>query len=253
MLRSTKELMGYRLNAVDGRIGRSKDILFDDRQWTARYLVADTGNWLSERKVIISTGQLGEPDWNDRSIPVKLTVKQIEDAPSLDADAPVSRRYERLWLKQFHQPLYWPPIGPTGVPAAADMATMNAVERKAAKAMAEEAEETTNLRSIAEVSGYHIRAKDGEIGHVDEFIVDDETWSLRYVVVDTRRWIPGGKVLLSSEWLRRVSWPEHAVGVGLSRARIEESPKYNPAEPVNREYETRLYDYCGRPHYWLEQ
>jgi hypothetical protein len=130
---------------------------------------------------------------------------------------------------------------------------MDQMSRKEVKAMVDEEDESTNLRSMEEVSGYAIRATDGDIGHVEEFIVDDATWSLRYLVVDTRRMIPGGKVLLSHEWLRSVSWPEREVVVGLPRALIKESPKYNPSEPVNREYEARLYDFYGRPHYWLDQ
>jgi hypothetical protein len=130
---------------------------------------------------------------------------------------------------------------------------MNKETRKEIKNTTDAGEESTNLRSMEEVSGYHIRATDGDIGHVEEFIIDDTTWGLRYLVVDTRRLIPGGKVLLSHEWLRSVSWPEREVVVGLPSALIKEGPKYNPSEPVNREYEARLYDFYGRPHYWLDQ
>jgi hypothetical protein len=252
MLRSTKELMGYHMLATDGQIGKVKDMLFDDRLWMVRYLVVDTGSWLSGRKVIVSLAQIGEPEWERRVIPVGLTMNQVEDSPPLDADAPVSRKYERLWLERFRQPAYPMPIGPMGTPIVADTGVMDAADRKEAKAMAEEKDESTPLRSIDEVSGYDIRATDGEMGHVEEFIADEE-WMLRYLVVDTRKWLPGRKFLVSHEWLRSVSWPKQEVVVGLSRRLIEESPKYNPSEPVNREYEERLYDFYGRPHYWQKR
>ena len=211
MFRSSKELMGYRLLATDGLIGRCKDMLFDDLQWTVRYIVVDTGNWLAGRKVIVSAAQLKEPDWNEKAIPVSLTVKQIEDAPPLESNAPISRRYERLWLERFGQPQYWVPLGPVGTPIVANVAAMHKETRKELKTTADAGKESTNLRSMEEVSDYHIRATDGDIDHVEEFIIDDTTWSLRYLVVDTRRLIPGGKVLLSHEWLRSVSWPEREV------------------------------------------
>lgn len=253
MLRSTKELMGYHMLATDGPFGKVKDMLFDDRLWTVRYLVVDTGRWLPGRKVIVSPAQFGEPVWKDRAIPVGLTMKEIEDAPPLEADAPVSRKYERLWLKRFRQPTLPTPMGPMGTSVVADTGVMDTADREEAKTMAEEEDESTHLRSLDEVCGYDIRATDGEMGHVEEFILDDERWRLQYLVVDTRKWLPGRKFLISQEWLRSVKWPEQEVVVGLPRQLIEESPKYNPSEPVNRAYEARLYDFYGRPHYWLER
>lgn len=108
----------------------------------------------------------------------------------------------------------------------------------------------SRLRSTREVEGYHIEASDGAIGHVQEFIVDDEEWIIRYVVIDTRNWLPGKKVLIAPEWIENIDWPSGKVQVARDRKTIKDSPEFDPARTVNREYETRLYDYYGRPKYW---
>ena len=98
--------------------------------------------------------------------------------------------------------------------------------------------------------GYYIKTTDGEVGHVDDLIVDDETWGFRYMVVDTRNWLPGRKVLISVEWIESVSWLENEVQVDVASEAIKNSPEFDPSQPVNREYEMVLYDYYGRPKYW---
>ena len=98
--------------------------------------------------------------------------------------------------------------------------------------------------------GYHIQATDGEIGHVEDFTVDDRDWSLRFLIVDTRNWLPGRKVSLSPAWAESINWADQQVAVRVSRAVVKGSPEYNPAAPVNRRYEEQLYDYYGRPRYW---
>jgi hypothetical protein len=104
-----------------------------------------------------------------------------------------------------------------------------------------------HLQSARDVMGYRIAATDGEIGHVDDFIVDDETWALRYMVVDTRNWLPGRKVLVATEWIREVRWTDASAVVDLTREAVRSSPEFDPAAPINREVEVQLYDYYGRP------
>lgn len=249
MLRSAKDLAGYVLKATDGEIGRCKDFLFDDEQWTVRYMVADTGKWLPGRKVLISPISLGDPDWPSGIFPVTLTKKQIEEAPDLKEDAPVSRQYESKWFSYYHYPYYW---GSGGVWGIGSMPTAPSAEKEKEPAQAIEEEESgdSHLRSVQEVAGYHIQATDGEIGHVEDFVLDDETWMLRYVVVDTRNWLPGKKVIVPPSWVESVDWTSEKVSVDFTREKVKNSPEYDPAAPVNREYEERLYDFYGRPKYW---
>lgn len=254
MLRSIKELYNYTLEAEDGLIGRCKDFLFDDQSWTIRCMVADTSKWLIGRKVLISPISLGEPDWGSRLFPVRLTKKQIEEAPDLDEHAPVSRQHEIKWSRYYGWPYYWEGTGLWGAasyPSALFIQKQMAAAEQAEKAESEEKDE--HLRSIREVTGYHIHAKDGSIGHVDDFILDDETWSIRYMIVDTRNWIPGRKILASPGWIEAVNWAEKEVQVGLTKEAIQNGPEYNPSEPINREYEVRLYDFYGRPKYWEDE
>jgi sporulation protein YlmC with PRC-barrel domain len=251
MLRSAKELVGYVLNAEDGEIGRCKDFLMDEDQWTVRYMVADTGKWLPGRKVLVSPISLGSPDWASRLFPVGLTKEQVERSPDLDEDAPVSRRFESKWFSYHGYPYYWEYEGvwAGGMNPGALIAETQARET----ALKEEESDESHLRSMHELLGYHIAAKDGEIGHVDDFVIDDDTWMVRYMVVDTRNWIPGKKVLVAPSWVDSVDWGEREARVDLTRAEVENSPEFNPSDPVNREYEVRLYDFYGRPKYWQRE
>jgi uncharacterized protein YrrD len=247
MLRSLKELYGYALQATDGEIGTVEEFYFDDEKWAVRYLVANAGSWLTGRLVLISPLALGEPDWGSQRLPVKLTREQIRNSPDIDTAKPISRQHEIDYYQYYGWPYYWAGAETWGVsplPLAAPPPPPPA-EKASGQAPGD-----VHLRSSREVEGYHIQARDGEIGHVEDFIVDDETWRLRYLVVDTRNWWPGKKVLVAPEWIARISWEEALVHVDLTREAIKAGPEFDPGQPINREYEARLYDYYGRPVYW---
>lgn len=248
MLRSTKELKGYKLAAADGSIGKVKDFLFDEAQWTIRWMVADTGNWLPKRKVLISPITLGEPDWKSRLFPVRLTKSEIESSPDLGFDEPVSREYETRWFDHYGYPYYWSDLNTWGE-AMAPGALFDRQD-KAARIENPPEYDANTLRSSEEVMGYHLHANDGEVGHVEDFIMDSKPWTMRYLVVDTHNWLPGRKVLIIPDWITSIQWEHRAVAVDLTREGVKGSPEYNPNEPINREYEARLFDYYGRPVYW---
>lgn len=248
MLRSLEELEGYTLLATDGELGRIKDFLFDDRGWTVRYLVADTGKWLPGRKVLIYPVFVDEPDTDSKRLPVGLTRKTIEESPALATRAPVSRQKERELLAYYRLQPYW--IGPhlwgphpTPVIPAPDREARAETEAPPAEEASRE-----HLRSTHEVCGYHVAASDREIGHVQDFIADTATWTIRWIVIDTRNWLPGRKVLVSPAWADSVQWSERQLRVDLTAEQVENSPEFDPATPINidPEYENRLYDYYGR-------
>jgi uncharacterized protein YrrD len=262
MLRSIKELIGYKLAtargcegmmgfelfATDGVIGTVSDFLFDEARWTVRWIVADTGGWLTGRKVLVSPISLGDPDWQSKVLPVRMTKAEIESAPGLGSDEPVTREYESRYFAHYGWPNYW--TGGEAWGAAPSPVSLLSRKEKAEK-LDEAPEAGPNvLRSAQEVLGYRIQAIDAEIGHVEDFVVDDESWTLRYMAIDTRNWLPGRKVVISPDWIESVEWTDRKVSVGLTREAVKGSPAYNPHEPVNREYEARLYDYYGRPAYW---
>lgn len=248
MLSKIKTIKGFKLDGFDGEIGKVREFYFDDRHWTIRYLVADTGNWLTGRQVLISPHALVAVNKNEQHIEINLTKQQIEDSPSLNSDQPVSRQFEEAYYEYYEWPMYWGgPYMWGGYPY---------IERDREKwkrpTQGEKAWDP-HLRSTHEVNGYHIQAADGEIGHVEDFIIDDETWAIRYLVIDTRNWWPGKKVLVSPQWIERVSWSESKVFINLSRESISQSPEYTEESLLTRDYETRLHRHYDRQGYWVDE
>jgi hypothetical protein len=253
MLRLISEVRGFTLHATDGDIGHVEQFYFDDATWTVRYLVVDTGSWLPGRQVLISPIALGEPDWSGHKLPVNLTRKQVAESPDIDTDKPVSRQHEIDYFRYYGWPYYWIGSGVWGpgmYPGFLAAPPVPPVPVEAPEAGGQPQTGDPHLRATGEVAGYRIQATDGEIGHAEDLMVDIHTWVIRYVVVDTRNWWPGRKVLLPASWIASVSWAEETMKVDLSRQTIKDAPAWDPAEPISREYETRLYGYYGRPSYW---
>jgi uncharacterized protein YrrD len=248
MLSKADTLKGYKLKSIDGEIGKVKEFYFDDRYWAIRYLVAGTGNWLTDRQVLISPYALVAVNKEEQHIAINLTKKQIEDSPSLNSDKPVSRQFEEAYYGHFGYPMYW--WGPSMwgyYPYIVRDREKWKEPTKGKKAW------DPHLRSTHAVSGHHIQAADGEIGHVDDFIIDDEVWAIRYLVIDTRNWWPGKKILISPQWIERVSWDEAKVFVNLSRETIKQSPEYQAGSLLTRDYETGLHRHYNRQGYWVDE
>ena len=249
LLRSMKELLNYAFQATDGRIGAVDDFLFDDRDWVVRYLVANTSGWLRGRLVLISPASLETPNWQLHLVPVNLSRSQIENSPSILSDAPVSKQKEQELAEHYRWPMYWAVNGLGGFGAAPVIVPFP----ESGNGHSQGQEANPHLRTVREVRGYRLHAEDGDIGHVDDFIVDDSDWRMRYLVVDTRNWLPGRKVLLALDWVENVDWDDARVTVRLTKEQVKNSPEYDPSTPVNREYEEVLHDYYGRPRYWEPQ
>ena len=248
MLNKAKTLKGYKLDSLDGEIGKVKEFYFDDQHWAIRYLVADTGGWLTGRQVLISPYALIAVRKEDQDITIDLTKKQIEGSPSLNSDKPVSRQFEEGYYGYYGWPGYW--NGPYMWGAYPYI--VRDPEKWKAPTPSEKGWDP-HLRSTQDVSGYHIQATDGEIGHVEDFIIDDETWAIRYLIVDTKNWWPGKKVLVSPQWIESVSWDESKVFVHLSQEAIKRSPEYTEDTLPTRDYEAGLYRHYGRQGYWTDE
>lgn len=254
MIRSEKSLKGYRLAALDGHIGKVHDFLVGDATWGVRYMVADTGVWIPRRKVLIAPRFLGHPDGVERVFPVELTREQIEKSPDIETDLPVSMQHKREMLGYG----WLATVPPEGLAVAAGYAPQRPLNEPVGVQPEPEprphgerdAPRAERLRSANEMRGYRVDANDGSLGHIDDFILDDEAWVVRYVVVDTRNWLPGRKVILSPGWIDWIRWEGQEAQFDLSRRQIETAPAYDPHQPVNRDYERRLYDFYGRPVYW---
>jgi uncharacterized protein YrrD len=276
MLRSIHEMQGYTIQATDGEIGKVVEFLFDDEHWVVRYMVVDTGGWLSGRRVLISPIAIQAARWDQQTIDVDLARQQVEQNPGIETDKPVSRQREIEYAGYYGYAPYWGSVGVWGAgmypaamyPVTAPMApvaatpvtappatpsdgTPGGVQTTGVTATPVTAPSTTparqegdpHLRSTREVIGYAIQASDDEIGHVDDFMVDDETWELRYIVVDTSNWLAGKKVLVTPRQISQVSWAESRVYVALSRDTIEGAPPFDPYTPTDRKDEVRLQQY----------
>jgi uncharacterized protein YrrD len=247
MLRRAKELSDYKLGARDGDIGKVKEFYFDDQNWTVRYLVADTGGWLTGRRVLISPYALDPADKNAKVIPVDLTRTQIEKSPPLATDRPVSRQYEGDYYSYYGWPGYW---GGTYLWGLSAYPTRGRGGWSEASRRAKD--EDPHLRSTEDVTGRDIEAQDGGIGHVEDFVIDDETWAIRYLIVDTQNWWPGKKVLISTRWIERISWEEAKVFINLTREAIKRGPEYTDQTLITRDHETNLHRHYNREGYWAD-
>lgn len=238
--------------AEDGRIGKVHEFYFDDRTWTVRYIVADTGNWLVSRLVLISPEAFKKADWEEGAFSVDLTTEEVENSPPIEKDRPFYLEKEYQLRKYYDWSLYWgegSKIGDGCYGGAAGAAEKQKSASEGGETAVKEGG-MTHLRSTRKLWTYDIMATDEPIGKVDDFIVDDVTWTIRYMIVDTGRWIPGKKVIISPVWIDEIDWFDHMVWVHMPKETIRNAPAFEPSKPVNRKFEVRLYDYYGRPRYW---
>jgi hypothetical protein len=254
MLTNVTFLKGLVIQATDGELGTVDQFYFDDETWAIRYLTVETGGWFDGREVLISPFFVVRADWQAKRLDVALTKKQVEKSPDINTHQPVSRQQEAAYLGYYGYPFYWggPYLwGPAYYPGFLALPEATSTEAMADKIRGESTD--SHLRSTGAVTGYHVEATDGEIGHVSGFVIDDEAWAIRYVEVETRNWLPGKKVLVSPAWIERVSWADSKIYAGLSREAIKNAPEYLLSRPLTREYENRLHDHYGRPPYWLQE
>ena len=266
MLRNTKDLENYAISATDGPIGHVKDFYFDDDAWVIRYFMVDAGSWLSSRKVLISPISVHRPDWLERTLPVSITKEQVRNSPDIDTDKPVSRQNEEQYMGYYGYPNYWGGGGVWGdgvypyamVPGYSgyglervDRAEREREEEDYLRAeRARHRNDDPHLRSCKAVTGYRIHATDGEIGHVAGYLVDDETWAILYLIVDTSNWWVGHKVLIAPAWITGVHWSDQTVSINLSRESVKGAPGYDPDAMWSRELDRSLYRHYGRTGYW---
>jgi len=265
MLRNTDDLRGYAIAATDGHIGHVKDFYFDDHAWVIRYLVVDTASWLPGRKVLISPISVGNPNWADRTLPANITREQVKGSPDIDTRKPVTRQHENELLGWYGYPLYWGGTGLWGyglypnavLPGYAGFGSGAAPRSQTDHAYAEvqaakHRDQDPHLRSCEAVTGYHMQASDGEIGHVKAFLVEEGTWAIRYLVVDTSNWWFGHEVLISPRWIQGVSWAERKVSVDMTRQAVKDAPAYDPRAPLDRQGEIEIHRHYGRTGYWSD-
>jgi hypothetical protein len=254
MLTNASNLKGLVIQAKDDELGTVKQFYFDDETWAVRYLVVDTGGWLSGREVLISPISIVHIDWPGKRVHVSLTKKQVQESPGIDTHMPISRRHEAEYMGYYGYPYYWggPFLWGTAF-YPAPMPVQPPLSAEALLARTQGQSQDSHLRSSQAVPGYRVEAHDGEIGHLEGFLVEDSSWAIRYLEIATRNWWPGKKVLLSPAWIERFSWAESKIFVGLNREAIQTCPEYLESMHIDRDYENRVYLHYGRPPYWMKE
>ncbi|EDQ03259.1 hypothetical protein DSM14862_04156 (plasmid) [Sulfitobacter indolifex] len=248
------DIVGYKLRAKDGTVGSITDLLFDDRHFALRWMVVDTGKWLPGRKVLLPPSALGSPDPSVREYPVDLNLDEIEAAPGLETDEPVSHQLEADIYGHYGWSPYWD--SGYGYALVGGMQPVGAVvPEKTIRTDKPEATEKSqhgdpHLRSISEVTGYYVEATDGSIGHIENFVIDETEWIIRYLMIDTKNWWPGKMVLISPHWLREIDWSDRKIFVDVTRYRVKAAPGFDPSMTLDREYEERMYTHYGYQPYW---
>jgi hypothetical protein len=245
-------LKGFAIEASDGKIGTVSDFLFDDKTWRIRWMVVDTGFWLTGRKTLVHPSAMGQPDYRRQEISVRLTKEQVKDSPDILSDAPVSRQMETNLCGYYG----WDPLWGGGNYLGGYSSGMGGAFEpppyrldsdllEADRPDSSLCDGDAHLRSVTAVVGYHIQAADGPIGHVENFLVDGNTWGIRYLIIDTKNWWPGQHVLMSPYAVRGISWADRDVTLDVTRDKVKGSPAWDPAGMINRDYEERLHGYYG--------
>ena len=231
MPRSIKQLYGDKLGASDGDIGRVKDFYFDDQNWAVRYMVADTGTWLTSRQVLLSPHVFGSLDQDGKVLRVNLTRKQIEDSPSIDSHKPVSRQYEEEYYRHYGWPFYWQGDGLWGMSdfPILELPAKSLSGEQAAATDPKRERDDAHLRSTQAVNGYHIKASDGMIGHVCDFMMDDKSWAIGQLVIKTGHRFTGKEVQIPVGKVDRISYEESTLFVNLTKEAVEQSPAHRLA------------------------
>ena len=250
MLRNIKHLIGFNILAEDGEIGKVDDIYFSDDVWTVRYCVVNTGPWIFGRKVLVAVPALGQPDYESNKFPVSLTREQVKASPDIDTDKPVSRQQEIELHQHYRWNGYWtvqPGVtgelklpGPQFTPGPAPVDTVRPEQGD------------PHLRSTKAVLGYRVIANDGEVGEIDDFLVDIDTWFIHYVVVSTGDILSRKMVLIAPPWFEAIRDEEREFFINVKQEVITSSPEYDPTTPIAQEYEDLLAGHYDRSKFWRQ-
>lgn len=253
MLINMGDLEKYAIEASDGKIGHIIDFYFDDDTWCLRYFVVDTGSWLFSRKVLIPPVAIEHLNSEEQTLSVSLTREQVKNSPDIDTDKPISRQREQEHLAHYGYGAAasgallmsgYAPIAPPPAAGHEEPDTFRDIED------IKHRDDDHHLRSCKAVKGYNIEAVGGDIGHVKDMLIDEETWAVRYFIVNTSNWWLGHSVLIAPQWINSISWGNEKVGVDLDRKVIKEAPPYDATTRLNRAQELAIYKHYGRSAYW---
>jgi hypothetical protein len=258
MLRSLNELARYKVTAIDGDVGSVADFLLDDRAcpvsdpspaadafrtepperaraaWAVRYLVVQTGGLFDRRRVLISPISFREVDAAAKRFHLALSVAKIKKSPDLDGARPISRRDEGEYFRYYQYPYYWDYAGLWGMGMLPGMLATSVWREQE---QPEETRDDGSLRSARALIGFHVEASDGRVGQVDELLIDDATYEVRYLVVNTGL---VHKLRLRPQWAERVNWDERMIYVGMPRQAISDRQDCSAPGATGNEGDSRV-------------
>jgi uncharacterized protein YrrD len=225
MLMST--LSGRSVEFTDGEIGNVSDLYFDDERWVVRYLVVETGKWLSHKPILVSP--ISVLSVENKEIPISVNLKQelLSTAPNIDLKKPVSRRFEIEYSKHFSYPVYWGGVGIWGSVMFPTVFNKTILTEDEEKELLENGGDEAHLRSSSEVCGYKVIASNGSVGSIKDFLIDSRTWEIFRIVVDTKNWFPGKKVLIKPSQISEFVWSESVARSEQLKEELNEMPVIN--------------------------
>lgn len=247
MDRLAKDVLKRVVRANDGEIGQVVDLFFDDHKWIVRYVVVATGSWFHRHRVLLSPLSVKQVDAD--TVSVNLTREQVEKSPDVMTDLPVSRQEEAHLMDYYGYLPYWTGIGLWGPgahavanAAARPLSTPQPLDAKASGTAAEAELEVgppgrgdPHLRSVREVTGYRVTSHDAELGHVEDFVIDDATFEVHFLILDTGKWRRGKRSIVMPREVERVDWPGHQVVVNVSREALRDSPDFAALRAQHRD------------------
>jgi uncharacterized protein YrrD len=244
------KIRGAPVMATDGEIGSVDDFYFDEKvspreggshgltdggsrndetpSWTVRYVLVDTGRWFSAKRVLLSPMSVAGP-WSRAGVNVTLTRDQVWHSPQIDSSTLSPEQVEDI-RRHYGYPIYWGAAGIWGSfenPGALIAAPTLPPRPPGGPVVRVEAE---HLRSVNASTGYHLHASDGAIGHVDDFLIGETTWRIRYLLVDTSNWIGGKWVVVRTDEIRSIDRDRGVLHVAASRDDIRNSPSFESIE-----------------------
>lgn len=242
MLRHANSLVGYDLKTSSSESGKVVAVFFDEDSWKLRYLVVEGGKWLSYRNVLLSFEALESIDDDNENIFVSVDGKSVIESPDLKTELPISRGAELLLAKYWNWTPYWtkellPPYINRNISAEAGRESKEATEKRAQK--------ESRLRSVEEVTGYSVHARNGGSGHVASLVYNESDHAIRYILVDTRKWFGGREVLVPIEKIEKVSWSSNEFVLEPPAEQIKSAPEYESLAAVSNEFEQRIREHFG--------
>ncbi|GEM_PF-136436 len=246
MQQAASGMIGFAIKGTDGELGKLVDFYFDDVTWTLRYMAVETGEWMKGKEVLISLSEIGRPDWASHVFPVALNRNQVRKSPVIQTARDIDSKYEAALHSYYSWNTYWGG-GFYVLPGYGLDMNLSSTGNEDDEPKSKSQKINHNLRSMKEIKGYQIHAKDGSIGHVEDFIINKDKWDIRHLVIDMGKLMKGKKVLISPCWINSVNWDEGEVFVDLALDAVKRSPVYDPSKPFSLDYEELLLNHFRKP------